>query len=214
MWKLGLRPRYSFSGNICFEISVFCLCSVKLTKLFFWVGGGALLGHPCLVNNKGNTENIGSSTKDRRRHIYLFSLSFCIFMMFRPHKPRRGYTTYSFSTPAFYCRSSGIRRSAALQKVFLQQIPFTTALAGKLVQFSTTDFFRRVILSVHSVKLCISVKLIPSHGIIQTIYGINKKKYTVICAETWAIRLEHYCFPIKTFMLMVLVIVSLQAKDN
>ncbi len=23
MWKLGLRPRYSFSGNICFEISVF-----------------------------------------------------------------------------------------------------------------------------------------------------------------------------------------------
>ncbi len=28
MWKLGLTPRYSFSGNICFEISVFCLCSV------------------------------------------------------------------------------------------------------------------------------------------------------------------------------------------
>ncbi len=28
MWKLGLRPRYSFPGNICFKISVFCLCSV------------------------------------------------------------------------------------------------------------------------------------------------------------------------------------------
>ncbi len=27
MWKLGLRPRYTFSGNICFEISVICLCS-------------------------------------------------------------------------------------------------------------------------------------------------------------------------------------------
>ncbi len=27
MWKLGLRPRYSFSGNICIKISVFCLCS-------------------------------------------------------------------------------------------------------------------------------------------------------------------------------------------
>ncbi len=28
MWKLGLRPQNSISGNICFEISVFCLCSV------------------------------------------------------------------------------------------------------------------------------------------------------------------------------------------
>jgi hypothetical protein len=27
MWKLGLKPRYSFSMNICFEILVFCLCS-------------------------------------------------------------------------------------------------------------------------------------------------------------------------------------------
>jgi hypothetical protein len=28
MWKLGLRPRYLFSGNICFKFSAFCLCSV------------------------------------------------------------------------------------------------------------------------------------------------------------------------------------------
>jgi hypothetical protein len=28
MWKLGLRPRYSFSGNICFKFPAFCLCSV------------------------------------------------------------------------------------------------------------------------------------------------------------------------------------------
>ncbi len=28
MRKLELRPRYSFSGNICFEISVFCLCRI------------------------------------------------------------------------------------------------------------------------------------------------------------------------------------------
>ncbi len=27
MWKLGLRTRYSFSGNICFKFSAFCLCS-------------------------------------------------------------------------------------------------------------------------------------------------------------------------------------------
>ncbi len=29
MWKLGLRPRYSFSRNICFKFSAFCLCSVS-----------------------------------------------------------------------------------------------------------------------------------------------------------------------------------------
>ncbi len=28
MWKLVLRPRYSFSGNICIKFSAFCLCSV------------------------------------------------------------------------------------------------------------------------------------------------------------------------------------------
>ncbi len=33
MWKLGLWwPRSSFSGNICFEFSVLCLCSVFLTQ--------------------------------------------------------------------------------------------------------------------------------------------------------------------------------------
>ncbi len=31
MWKLGLRPRYSFSGNICFKFSAFCLCSAGYT---------------------------------------------------------------------------------------------------------------------------------------------------------------------------------------
>ncbi len=39
MWKLGLRPRNSFSGNICFKFSVLCLCSVlrfhlKLFSIF------------------------------------------------------------------------------------------------------------------------------------------------------------------------------------
>ncbi len=28
MWKLGLTPLNSFSGNICFKFSVLCLCSV------------------------------------------------------------------------------------------------------------------------------------------------------------------------------------------
>jgi hypothetical protein len=34
MWKLGPRPRYSSSGNICFEISVFCLCRVALNRYY------------------------------------------------------------------------------------------------------------------------------------------------------------------------------------
>ncbi len=34
MWKLGLRPRYSFSGNICFQFSAFCLCSAYSSV--FW----------------------------------------------------------------------------------------------------------------------------------------------------------------------------------
>ncbi len=29
MWKVGLWPRNSFSGNICFEFPVLCLCSVR-----------------------------------------------------------------------------------------------------------------------------------------------------------------------------------------
>ncbi len=29
MWKLGLRPRNSFSGNIYIELTVLCLCSVS-----------------------------------------------------------------------------------------------------------------------------------------------------------------------------------------
>ncbi len=34
MWKLGRRLPNSFSGNICFEFSVLCLCSAFLLTLF------------------------------------------------------------------------------------------------------------------------------------------------------------------------------------
>jgi hypothetical protein len=43
MWELGLRPQYSFSGNICFEISVFCLCSVCGGFWGYRVGRTAIL---------------------------------------------------------------------------------------------------------------------------------------------------------------------------
>ncbi len=32
MWKLELRPRYSFSGNICLKFSAFCLCCEVLAS--------------------------------------------------------------------------------------------------------------------------------------------------------------------------------------
>jgi hypothetical protein len=35
MWKLGLRPCNSFSGNICFEFLVLCLCSSNVKPTFF-----------------------------------------------------------------------------------------------------------------------------------------------------------------------------------
>ncbi len=37
MWKLGLRPRYSFSGNICFEFSAFCLAVNPKIILEAWL---------------------------------------------------------------------------------------------------------------------------------------------------------------------------------
>jgi hypothetical protein len=33
MWKLGLWPGNFFSGNICYEFSVFCLCSDTAERL-------------------------------------------------------------------------------------------------------------------------------------------------------------------------------------
>ncbi len=46
MWKLGLRPRYSFSGNICFKFSAFCLCSAQNSTQpsFEWNCRNFLLG--------------------------------------------------------------------------------------------------------------------------------------------------------------------------
>jgi hypothetical protein len=39
MWKLGLKSRYLFSGNIFFQFSAFCLCSVHVNLLGVgWLG--------------------------------------------------------------------------------------------------------------------------------------------------------------------------------
>jgi hypothetical protein len=38
MNMVGLRPRNSFSGNICFKFSVLCLCRVSVSELTDRVG--------------------------------------------------------------------------------------------------------------------------------------------------------------------------------
>ncbi len=65
MWKLGLRPRYSFSGNICFKFSAFCLCSVPCNQqrnlswrsktiifIVIFLGGGWGGGSRIVSNNE------------------------------------------------------------------------------------------------------------------------------------------------------------------
>ncbi len=37
-WKLGLRPRYSFSGNICFKFSAFCLAVYGAGRIDYEAG--------------------------------------------------------------------------------------------------------------------------------------------------------------------------------
>jgi hypothetical protein len=49
IWKLGLRPRYSFPGNICFKFSTFCLCSAQQTirkECFVVYNIWGILNHP------------------------------------------------------------------------------------------------------------------------------------------------------------------------
>ncbi len=48
MWKLGLRPRYSFSGNICFKFSAFCLCSARCIHQETFVPSIYTLAEPAL----------------------------------------------------------------------------------------------------------------------------------------------------------------------
>jgi hypothetical protein len=36
MWKLGLRPRYSFSGNICFKVSAFFFAVPYRSHKFYY----------------------------------------------------------------------------------------------------------------------------------------------------------------------------------
>ncbi len=42
MWKLGLRPRYSFSGNICFKFSAVCPCSAGFEPMTSCIAGTTL----------------------------------------------------------------------------------------------------------------------------------------------------------------------------
>ncbi len=65
MWKLGLRPRYSFFGNICFEISVFCLCSALYKFFIFLIKyNGYMRG---FVNNSHICRGSSASLQDSEK---------------------------------------------------------------------------------------------------------------------------------------------------
>ncbi len=64
MWKLGLRPQYSFSGKICFKFSAFCLCS-------------AAHGNNTLCQYKWSTSTIPF----KQFPYFLFFREFCLGLM-------------------------------------------------------------------------------------------------------------------------------------
>ncbi len=50
MWKLGTRPHSFISGNICFEFSVQCICSVYIVHTLVWMCNIAFPGPSIVVS--------------------------------------------------------------------------------------------------------------------------------------------------------------------
>ncbi len=67
MWKLGLRPHNSFSGNACFEFSVLCLCSVQTSKIKQIMALHA--SHPAKLCK--TLTMVNPPAFSRRRHLWL-----------------------------------------------------------------------------------------------------------------------------------------------
>jgi hypothetical protein len=77
MWKLGLRPRYSFSGNICFEISVFVFA--VCTKFFARRGIRVIVGHYKGDQSPSPNFTWAELNQNRNNHV-LFSINKAIFI--------------------------------------------------------------------------------------------------------------------------------------
>ncbi len=61
MWKLGLWPRNSFSGNICSNFRVFCLCSVTTydsNQLRSWTNSLSYISLLCWSNLETTSESL------------------------------------------------------------------------------------------------------------------------------------------------------------
>ncbi len=69
MWKLGLRPRFSFSGNICFKFSAFCHCSVRTVRASNC--GGVLKGDPLRVKKIQNQYVYGLKKPTKNSFLYV-----------------------------------------------------------------------------------------------------------------------------------------------
>ncbi len=120
--------------------------------------------------------NIGSSTKDRRRHYNRLSLSFCIFMMCFDPINHRGVYHLLILNPCIL-EAVGFPEVQRCKKCFCNRFPLPNAFAGKLVQFSTMDFFP----SWHSfcsfIENMSKCQVAPQPRYHSNHYGINKKKY-------------------------------------
>jgi hypothetical protein len=78
MWKLGLSSRYSFFGNICFEISIFCLCSALQDPIYVF------------PEMKLRVALLPITTFVYLRAIYIFPGSVYLFFCSKIGRPRSG----------------------------------------------------------------------------------------------------------------------------
>jgi hypothetical protein len=77
MWKLGLWPRNSFSGNICFEFLVSVLCSVDSKSALAWRYSSAIL----LIFRSNVTTQTSPWLPLSRQSLYTYS-PFPLFMQY------------------------------------------------------------------------------------------------------------------------------------
>jgi hypothetical protein len=71
---MGLRPRYSFFGNICFNFSAFCLCSVMSRGTRSCMGALSSFFHECSIICMRTGARTTESLNFRQRTFHFYNL--------------------------------------------------------------------------------------------------------------------------------------------